>query len=64
MRGKIFYGILLVLALFLFVSTNVQITLFFLVPMILVVPLAMLENRLVAKKCKIQIFNLVYTDYF
>lgn len=55
MRGKILYGIMLILALFLFVSTNVQITLFFLVPMILVVPLAMLENRLVAKKCKIQV---------
>lgn len=55
MRGKIFYGIIIVLAVLLFVSTNVQITLFFLVPMILLVPFVVLENRLAARKCSIHV---------
>ncbi len=55
MKAKIFYGIWLVVAALLYVCTNAQTTLFFLVPMIVLVPVVVLLNRMAAKKTRIWI---------
>nr|MBP3599330.1 DUF58 domain-containing protein [Eubacterium sp.] len=55
MKAKIFYAIWLVVAALLYVCTNAQTTLFFLVPMIVLVPVVVVMNRIAAGKTSIEV---------
>ncbi len=55
MRAKIFYTIWVVVAALLYVCTNTQTTLFFLVPMIVLVPIVVIMNRIAAAKTTIEV---------
>ncbi len=56
MRGKIYYGIVLLAAFLLFMWTNVQVAFFFLIPMLILIPVVIAVNIGAAKKAQIAVY--------
>lgn len=55
MRGKIYYGIVLLAAFLLFMWTNVQVAFFFLIPMLILIPVVIAVNVGAAGKAQIAV---------
>lgn len=55
MKGKIYYAVILLVTFLLFFWTNVQTAFFFLIPMVLLVPVSILLNMVTASKLRIRV---------